>query len=139
MFTGTLTTDTLLQQLVRQITCGYHWIAIGRVPWRMTCRALDAAMAERYEHPSFRYFRCRRLFALIGTAPFPAPYGAPANDVREAPVRVGDHWLVALSSSSGWSGSAWLDPQAALRLRIRGNGARPRSAPAPLQDLLGAA
>ena len=69
MSTGTLTTDTLLQQLVRQITCGYHWIAIGRVPWRMTCRALDAAMAERYGHP--RYFRCRRLFALVATSSLP--------------------------------------------------------------------
>ncbi len=136
MSTGILTTDTLLQQLVHQITCGYHWIAIGRVPWRMTYRALDAAMAERYGHPGFRYFRCGRLFALIARAPFTAPYGAPSNDVREAPVRVGDHWLVALPRSPGWSGSARLDPQAALRLGIIGS---PLSAPAPLQDLPGAA
>ncbi len=139
MSTGTLTTSTLLQQLVPQIACGHHWIAIGRVPWRMTCRALDAAMAERYGHPGFCYFRCRRLFALIATAPFAAPDGAPANDVREAPVRVGDYWLVALPRSRGWSGSARLDPQAARRLGISGNGARPLSAPAPLQDLPGAA
>ena len=139
MFPGTITNDTLLQQLVHQIACGYHWIAIGRVPWRMTCRAFDAAMAERYGHPGFRYFRCQRFFSLIATAPFTAPHGAPAHDVHEAPVRVGDHWLVALPRSGGWSGSARLDPQSALRLGISGNGARSRSAPAPLQDLLGAA
>ena len=125
MSTGTLTSDTLLQQLVRQITSGYHWIAIGRVPWRMTGRALDAAMAERYGHPGFRYFRCRRLYAVIATVPFTSPYGAPASDVREAPVRVGDHWLVALPRSTGWSGSASLDPQAAVRRGISGNWSYP--------------
>ena len=137
--TETLTTDTLVEQLVRQITRGYHWIAIGHVPWRMTCRAFDVAVAERYGPPGFRYFRCRRLFVLIARAPFPAPYGARGLDVREGAIRVGDHWLVALPRSRGWSGSAWLDPQAALRLGISGNPPVRAQPPLPLQDLSGAA
>lgn len=125
--------EALLHELLRAISSGCHFVAVGRLPRWTRRRSFDASMQERRDLQcaapdcsrsgsppgwGIRYRRSGRLFWMCAEAPFTAPHGALVRDARCGRIPLGEYWIETRQEGERWLTRARIDPVSAIRLGI---------------------
>ena len=122
-----------LHELVRAISSGRHFVAVGSLPRWSGRRSFDTSMRGRGEQRGaapwgsgsgssrgrgIRYCRSGRLFWICAETPFTAPHGAIVRDARRGRIRLGEYWIETRREGGRWLTRARIDPVSARRLGI---------------------
>jgi len=125
--------EALLHELVRAISSGRHFVAVGWLPRWIGRRSFDASMRERMDlrwaapecsgpgsspGRGIRYCRSGRLFWICAESPFTAPHGAIVRDAQCSRIQLGDYWIKTRREGERWLTRACIDPMLAMRLGI---------------------
>ena len=125
--------EALLHELLRAISSGCHFVAVGWLPRWFGGRSFDASMREgkglrgaapessrsgSSRGPGIRYCRSGRLFWICAEKPFEAPRGAIVSDARSRRIRLGEYWIETQREGERWLTRARIDPMSAMRLGI---------------------
>jgi len=125
--------EALLHALVREISSGRHFVAVGWLPRWIGRRSFDAGTREdedpRWADPGsyrsaaspgrgIRSCRSGRLFWICAKSPFEAPHGATVRDAHRGRIRLGEYWVETRRDGERWLTRAYIDPMSATRLGI---------------------